>query len=104
METARTPISRVVIAAALLVFLASILGSWHVTQTASDTLTRALIDEEPTTVSMLLELAPDAEPNAHVLLNRTLDAEIQLRAAKNRQALNIIAISAAFTFIHSFTL
>jgi hypothetical protein len=84
---------------AVIVFLANMLVAWWLTYASGQVVGRSLLHEEGSAAARVLDASPKASANTHVLLNRILDAELQLRTVQNRQTITIVAMSVAFALL-----
>lgn len=84
---------------AIAVFLANMLCAWLLALRGAESIAHPLVGDRPTATSRALDEAPKASANGFTLLNRVLDAELQVRAVQNRQTLSIVAMAAAFAMM-----
>lgn len=87
--------------AALVVFLLNMGGAWFIAVRAVDTVSAPLVGAEITATSRALDgvAAGTTTANGFTLLNRVVDADLQIRAVQNRQALAIVGMAAAFAMM-----
>lgn len=84
---------------AIAIFLANMLCAWVLAVRGAEIIAHPLVGDAPTATSRALDAAPTATANGYTLLNRVLDAELQVRAVQNRQTLAIVAMAAAFAMM-----
>ena len=84
---------------AVIVFLANMIAAWWITGESSKVISRPLIQDTSTAVSLAIENSHGATANNHVLLNRVLDTELMLRAAQNRHTITVVSLSVAFALV-----
>lgn len=84
---------------AVIVFLANMVAAWWITGESSKVISRPLIQDTSTAVSLAIDHSAGASANNHVLLNRVLDTELMLRAAQNRHTITVVSLSVAFALV-----
>jgi len=84
---------------AVLVFMANMVAAWWITGESTSVIGKPLVAEYPTATSLAVNVAPEANANTHVLLNRLLNTELMLRAAQNRHTITVVALSVAFALV-----
>lgn len=87
------------VTAALTVFLLNMGGAWWLAWDATQAVNRPLVGSDSTATSRAIDAAPTASANTHILLNRVMDNELQLRHVQNRQVLSVVAMAAAFALM-----
>ena len=85
---------------ALLIFTLNMAGAWWLALGAADNVARPLVpDGETSAVARVLDSHGGASANSHTLLNRVVDAEIQIRTAQNGQTLSVVAMAGSFAMM-----
>ena len=79
---------------ALVLFTINMGGAWWLAAGAAESVARPLVVEgEESVVSLVVDTSKDASANTFTLLNRMVDAEVQVRAAQNSQTLCVVAMA-----------
>ncbi len=85
---------------AMLIFTLNMAGAWWLTLGAAEDVARPLVTEgQVSAVSRALDVPVGATANTYTLLNRVVDAEIQIRTAQNGQTLCVVAMAGAFAMM-----
>lgn len=85
---------------ALLIFMANMAGAWWLALSAAEDMARPLVSEDSVTVvSRVLDTHEGASANGHTLLNRMVDAEIQIRTVQGTQTLCVVAMAGSFAMM-----
>lgn len=85
---------------AMLIFTLNMAGAWWLTLGAAENVARPLVAEgQVSAVSEVLAVPTGASANTYTLLNRIVDAEIQIRTAQNGQTLCVVAMAGAFAMM-----
>lgn len=86
--------------AALLIFVANMAGAWWLALVAAEDMARPLVsDDSVTVVSRVLDSQEGASANGYTLLNRMVDAEIQIRTVQGTQTLCVVAMAGSFAMM-----